>query len=235
MKTSVSIINYNSLDHLKPLLNDLLKQKDLELWVVDNDSPDKGVEIIKKEYKKVNLIQSKENGGFAKGHNLVLKKIDTKYVLILNPDTKIPDDAIGKMVEFMEDHPKCGIASCKIVGFDKSLHSNGGDLPVGASLFSWIFNLEMIPGVEQVMGNFHRTDEDYYKKAQTVGWVGGTFMMIKKEVFEKIGYLPEEYFMYFEDTDFCYKATTAGFEVMINPEVVIEHASGASSDNPRLA
>jgi GT2 family glycosyltransferase len=232
---AVSIINYNSIELLKPLLKNLLGQIGVEVWVVDNDSPDKGAEVIKKDFGKVHLIESKENGGFAKGQNLALKKISTDYALILNPDTKIPDDAISKMVEFMDAHPKCGVSSCKIIGFDGKLHSNGGDFPIRGALFSWLFNLESLPGAENVLGNFHQTGLDYYSKVKSVDWVGGTIMFVRTEVFKKIGFLPEDYFMYFEDTDFCYQVKKGGFEIMINPEVTIKHASGASSDNPRLA
>jgi GT2 family glycosyltransferase len=235
MSLAVSIINYNSKNLLEPLLKSLLSQKvkGMEIWVVDNNSPDDGVEMVKKEFKDVHLIESPENGGFAKGHNLALKKITTDYVLILNPDTKLPDGVIGEMIKFMEDNPDCGVASCKIVGQGKQLNSNGGDLPVGLALFSWIFNLEMVPGLESLTGNFHRTDPEYYQKAHSVGWVGGTFMMIRKNVFNKIGFIPEDYFMYFEDADFCYQARKKNIKVMINPQLSIEHIGGASSKDPR--
>jgi GT2 family glycosyltransferase len=237
MSIAISIINYNSKELLRPLLKNLLSQKinGAEIWVVDNNSPDNGKEMIKKEFKQVHLIESGENGGFAKGHNLVLKKIKTELVLLLNPDTKIPNGAIEQMIKFMTENPNCDISSCKIINSKKTLDSNGGDLPEGGPLLSWLFNLEMVPGLEKIFGNFHREDSKYYENVHQVGWVGGTFMMIRSSVFKKIGFLPEEYFMYFEDSDFCYQAHKKNIPVMINPKVTIEHIGGASSVDPRFS
>ncbi len=232
MKIAVSIVSFNTRDLLRNCLRQVFRQVgdfSLDVWVIDNASLDFSAEMVEKEFSKVHLITSDKNSGFARGHNQILKQIKADYVLILNPDTKIPEDAITKMVDFMQKE-NCQIASCKIIGFDKKLHSNGGDLPFGMALFSWLFNLEGL-GVKP---NFHRQEGDYYQKAREVGWVGGTFLMVKQEVFSRTGFLNEDYFMYFEDVDFCFKAKKAGLKVMINPGVVVEHASGASSSDPRL-
>lgn len=229
----VSIVEFNTKDLLKKTLNVLTSGKNkekLEIYVVDNNSTDGSFEMVKKEFPKVNLIENNSNVGFAKAQNQALKKIKSEYALILNPDTDFNVEVIDRMVEFMDSNPHCGISSCKLVGFDNNLHSNGGDFPLGLSLLSWLFNLESF-GIKT---NFHRSDPDYYGMAQEVDWVGGTFMFVRQEVFKKVGYFNEEYFMYFEDTDFCYKAKKTGFSIMINPNVVVKHKSGASSKNPRL-
>ncbi len=232
MKVGISIVSFNTKNLLESCLKQLQNQKvrESEVWVVDNCSEDGSADMVEKEFKKVNLIRNDQNVGFAKGHNISLKKMSADLILILNPDTEVPEDSLEKMVEFMERNPKCGISSCKIVGFDGTMHSNGGDEPVGLALMSWLFNLEVLGELP----NFHRQEESYYKIAHPVGWVGGTFMMVRSEVFQKIGYLNEDYFMYFEDSEFCYRAKRAGFEVLINPDLTIKHASGASSKDPRL-
>lgn len=233
---AVSVINYNSEENLRKLLKKIFAQSyKVDIWLVDNDSPDKGGKRLKKGFPKINLIESKENDGFAKGHNLALRKIKTDYTLIINPDVEVPEGAIGEMANFMEKHPSCGVSSCRIVDYDNKLQSNGGDLPFGGPLLVWSFNLEMFPAVEKLLGNFHRTQKEYYKQTRVVGWVGGTFMFIRNEILEKTGYLPEKYFMYFEDVHFCYRVQKEGFKVMLNPEVTIRHQGGASSKDPRLA
>lgn len=236
MSIAISTINYNSRDLLVSLLRSILAQKisASTIWVVDNCSLDNFRDIVKKEFPKINFIQSTENGGFAKGHNLVLKKLKTDYVLIINPDTKIPDRSIEQMVDFMDQYPDCAAASCKIEGYDGTLHSNGGNFPFGLGLFVWLFNLEMLPFIGKRLANFHRIDQGFYEQGGVVDWVGGTFLVANVEALKKIGLLNEQYFMYFEDTDLCYRLKKSGYKVMINPSVVIKHLSGGSSDDPRF-
>lgn len=230
---SVSIVSFNTKDLLRGILKQLEKQRfdgQIDIWVLDNNSSDNSAEMVESEFPTIHLIKSAINSGFAAGHNQILKKISSDLVLILNPDVKIPSDAISKMVKFILDYPKCAIASCKINYFSGKESSNGGDLPLGLSLLSWLFNLEILG----VRTNFHRDDRDYYTVAHEVGWVSGTLMIARTQVLKKLGYFDENYFMYFEDTQLCYKAKKAGYSIMINPDLTIEHASGASSIDPRF-
>ena len=227
---AVSIVSYNTSSLLKKLLENLNSQKDIkpEIWVVDNNSSDDSVEMIKKNFPKVNLIESKQNLGFAKGQNLALRKIKSPQILILNPDTDFKNDTLSKMSRFMEDNPEIGIASCKILDSKGQLASNGGDLPFGIALLSWLFNFD-----NEGFPSFHRSDKTFYN-SKNVGWVGGTFMWIKKEVLEKASYFNEDYFMYFEDVELCYKAGKKNYKIGFNPDVEITHLSGASSKNPQF-
>lgn len=225
----VSIVSYNTSGLLKKLLENLFSQKkvELEIWVVDNNSSDDSALMIKKNFPKVKLIESDKNLGFARGQNLALKKIKAPLSLILNPDTDFDADALIKMEKFMNDNPEIGIASCKITNLKGKPDSNGGDTPFGVALLSWLFNFDT-----KRIPSFHRNDNDFYK-SKDVGWVGGTFMFVKKEVFEQVGFFNEDYFMYFEDVELCLKARQKGFRVGLNPEVSISHISGASSKNPK--
>lgn len=232
MLVTVSIVSFNSSQLIKDCLNSLLRfkyQNKVQVVVVDNASSDNSVAVIKKEFPQIKLIESKKNLGFAGGHNLVLKNIKSDFYLILNPDTQVPENVIDPMVKFLAQYPNCGIASCKVLNFNGSLQPNGGNLPNFLSVFSWLFNLDVLG-----LPSLHRNEISYYKKPHPVGWVSGNFMMIKKEVVDKIGPLNEEYFMYFEDIDYCFKANKNNFKVMINPAVSIKHLSGGSLDQPKL-
>ena len=233
MMVALSIVEFNTKDLLKNCLESILKKRwktNLQVWVVDNASGDSSKEMVKKEFPKVRLIESKKNLGFAGGHNLALRQVKADYYLILNSDTQMGEGTLDGMGKFMEDRPDCGIASCKVFGFDGRLQPNGGDLPFGLSLLSWLFNLESIG----VKSSFHRNDKRYYDSVHQVGWVSGNFMMIRKEVFDSVGLFNEDYFMYFEDVELCYRARKKGFSVMINPQVSIKHLSGGSLDDPKL-
>lgn len=232
MTVTISIVSFNSSKLIRDCLNSLLKfkyQNKVQIIVVDNASSDDSVKVIKDEFPQVKLIQSSKNLGFAGGHNLVLKDLESDFCLILNPDTKVGENVVDPMVKFMSGYSECGIASCKVLSFDGSLQPSGGDLPNLLSVCDWLFNLEFLS-----LQSLHRNEKSYYQKVHQVGWVSGNFMMIKHEVVSKIGPLNEEYFMYFEDIDYCFKATQAGFKVMINPEVSIKHLSGGSLDQPKL-
>lgn len=227
---SVSIVSYNTRDLLEKTLKRLDQQdiKRPEVYIVDNQSSDGSAEVVKKKFPRVKLIESDKNLGFGAGQNLALKKIDSPLILLLNPDTEFSTDALSKMVKFMDENPECGIGGSKLVDQKGRLVSNGGYLPFGIPLLSWLFNLDKLG-----LPSFHMDSEDFYK-AKNAGWIGGTFMVIRKEVLEKAGYFNEDYFMYFEDVDLCYRARKKGFKVLLNPDLEVMHLSGASSKDPRF-
>lgn len=225
---SVSLVSYNTSELLEKTLNLIFAQENVkpEVWVVDNNSSDNSVEMVKKKFPKVHLIISKKNLGFAKGQNLALREIKSDYTLILNPDTEFEKNTFSKILKFMKNNPEVGVSSTKILDQSGKLVSNGGDYPTGWPLFSWLFNLD------KSGKSFHRSDNAFYN-SKNIDWVGGTAMVVRKDVFEKIGYFNEDYFMYFEDVDFCYNAKRAGFQIGFIPDAEITHISGASSKNPR--
>ncbi len=233
MTITLSIVSFNTRELLRKCLDNIFASKsknDLRVVVLDNNSLDGSAEMVEKDFKKVELIKSKDNLGFALGQNEILGKSQSDLAILINPDCEFKTEDIDKMADFMEENPDCGISSCKILYPDGSLQSNGGDLPTGLSLLSWLFNLEFLGNLP----NFHRGEKDYYEKKHQVGWVAGTFMVVRKNVFEKVGLLNDDYFMYFEDVDFCYKANKSGFKIMINPDVEIVHIGGASSKDPHF-
>lgn len=234
MSVAISIVSYNTKDLLNNCLKNLSNVKTKEkinIWLLDNNSKDGSAQMIEEKFPAVKLIKSGINLGFAKGQNQILKQVKDKYVLILNPDTELEQDSLEAMVNFMEENPECAVAGCKLVDFNKRLESNGGDFPLGAALFTWLFNLEFLGNLP----NFHRTDKEYYLNIHKVDWIAGTFMMVKSEIFKKVGFFNEDFFMYFEDAEFCYRVNKSGFKTMINPHIVIGHKSGSSSENPRFS
>lgn len=232
MKVIVSVVNYNTGQLTKNCLETIFGpswHNEIEVWLVDNGSVDGSVKFLKNSFPQIHLIANKKNLGFGRAHNQVFKKAKGDFFLVLNSDTLIGEGVIDEMVSFMEKSA-CDIASCKILGFDKKLQPNGGDLPLGRALLSWLFNLEALG----IRINFHRNEEFYYLTPHEVGWVSGNFMMITKKALLKLKGFDERYFMYFEDAEFCFRAKRKGFSVMINPDVSIKHLSGGSLDNPRL-
>jgi len=190
--------------------------------VVDNDSSDDSVEAIEKEFPKVKLIKNEKNVGFARANNQAIKESKGKYVLLLNPDTIILNQAIEKMVSFMEKNKKIGILGPKIVNKDNSIQVSCYRFDSISTLFSTNIFFNKL-GRGYTYKNF---DFNYIKKVDVVS---GACFLIRKEVIENIGLLDEDFFMYSEDADWCFRAMKNGWRVVYYPEAEIIHFGGESA------
>lgn len=223
-KLTISVVNYNAGEHLIRCLDSLRKIKEeieFDVYVVDNNSSDGSIESSKKKFPNFNYILNTENLGFGKAHNLALKKAKTPYVLVLNPDTQIPPETLVKMLEFMEENPQVGIASPRVEKADGSLDvasHRGFPTPWASFLYYFLKNDRL----------YHLTDRDM-TKTHEVDSVVGAFMLIRKSVLEIVGYFDEDYFLYGEDIDLCFRVKKAGFKVMYVPSVKVLHVKGVSS------
>lgn len=234
MKVLVSLINYNSRDFILSCLKDIFVQEtnhSFKVVVFDNNSPDKSADEIKETFPKVHLIKNDKNLGFGKAHNLVAKEFikDFDAMLLVNPDVSFEKDTFEKMFNSFSEEKKPGVLSGKIYKTDHSVDSNGGNFPFGFALITWLFNLEFL-GFKT---NFHRNEPDYFNRKHEVDWVGGTLLLVSKELIEENGLFNEDYFMYFEDVELSYRAKEKGYSVMLDPSFFVTHHSGGSSDNPR--
>lgn len=197
----------------------------------------KSVKKFTKEikYEVIVIDNSVNNLGFAGGNNVGIKKSKGRYVLLLNSDTLIHDNVLGEMAAWMDENPKIGIATCALKNVDGSLQGTGGYFPTLLRVFSWM-TIQDLPFVDNIIKPFHPMKEksfvrgdSFYQKIREVDWVTGAFMMIRKEVVDDIGWLDEGYFMYTEDTDFCFRAKEKGWRVVYNPKWSITHFGGKSS------
>ena len=220
---SISIVNFNTGDYLIKSLDSLQKVKDeaeIEIWVVDNASSDKSFEKAKSKFNNINFIKNNQNLGFGKAHNLVLRKFKTEYVLILNPDTEIKKGVISKMLQFMEDNPNVGAATCKILLPDGSLDwASHRGFPTPLASFMYFLGDDSLYHLSK-----RRMD-----KAHEVDAISGSFFLTRKSVLDKVGLFDEDYFMYAEDLDLCFRIKKTGLTIMFVPDVFIIHHKGVSS------
>lgn len=230
---SVIIVNYNTrkltLDCVASVVKNT-KGINYEIIVVDNASSEKFPKS--KEYK---LIASSVNLGFTGGNNLGMKDAKGRYILLLNSDTIIHDNVLSEMVAWMDNNPKAGIASCALKNSDGSLQATGGYFPTLLRVFSWM-TIQDFPFVDNFIKPFHPGKEKsyakntmFYSKERELDWLTGAFMLIRREVIDKVGYLDEDYFMYTEDTDYCFRAKSKGWKIYYLPNWSITHLGGASS------
>jgi GT2 family glycosyltransferase len=230
MDLSIILVNYNSKAYLASCLSSIKQLSNslsLETIVVDNASTDGSQEMIVSSYPKVSLIKNSSNLGFGKANNLGIQLAKGKYILLLNNDTTLKNDALTILVQFLDKNQKAGIVTSKLYESSGKIQKNCRSFPVTpfdtmfgrASLLSKLF-----PNNPITRKNTMSTWD--YKTPRQVDWVSGAAMMVKREVFDRIGLLDENIFMYWEDTDFCKRAKDAGWEIWFTPEAEIIHYTG---------
>lgn len=199
------------------------------MFVVDNNSVDGSVALIREKFPQVKLIQNKDNAGFSVANNQAIRVSSGKYVLLLNPDTVVQEDTFEKALAFMETHPDAGGLGIKMLdGKGNFLPESKRGLPTPAVAFYKIFGLAaLFPGSKK-FGQYHLT---YLNKDQThpVDVLSGAFMLIRKEALEKVGLLDETFFMYGEDIDLSYRITQGGYKNYYFADSSIIHYKGEST------
>lgn len=237
MDLSIIILSYNTRDITDKCLSRLQSsviscQKKLnnkiQVIVLDNASTDGSVEMIKKNHPWVKLIESKENTGYSKGNNIAAAQAKYSNLLFLNSDVYVEDDTLVKALGYMKDH-NCDVLGVKLVYENGRLQPSAGDLPNPINTIFWILGLGKIT-------TFHPKSPQFFSQKKEVGWVMGAFLLIKKEVFNKVGGFDEKIFMYMDEVDFCKRINMAGYKICFTPDVVVTHLHRASSkENPEIA
>ena len=229
---SIIIVNYNVKEFLQNLLESIKKASnsfDIEIIVVDNASNDGSVKLLENKYPEVFLIANKTNVGFAKAVNLALKQIRGKFILIINPDTIIREDTLAKMLEFFKKNPDADLAGCKVLNPDGTLQlACRRSFPGPWTSFTKVTGLSTIFPKSKIFAKYNLTYLDE-NKTYEVDAVSGSFMMFRREVYEKIGGFDPQFFMYGEDLDFCYRAQQAGYKIYYVHDTEIIHYKGEST------
>lgn len=238
MTLSIIIVNWNVKELLRKCLESVYggaknASFGLEVIVVDNASTDGSAEMVKRKFPQTALIANKTNQGFAKANNQGISLSKGDFILLLNPDTVILDNALGKSVEFMKKNKDCGVMGCKILNPDKTLQPSVRRFPKFLPIFLIFLKLPKILPNLKAINNYLATDFDY-AKTQTANQVMGAFMMIRKEVFERAGLLDEKFFIWFEEVDFCKRVWENGYKVYYTPQAEIIHYGGQSFDQQKV-
>ncbi len=229
-KISFLILTYNSSNYVVRLLSSIFEilheeivKDEIEIIVFDNASVDNTVEIVER-YKgdgKKNIILhvSKENKGYAAGINNAAKYAHGELLVIINPDSELVSFNLQEIVSEFSDDKKLGIAGLKMVDFEGNNEKTAGEFfnPLSFLVFSL--------GLEKYMALRYSP-----QNKKNVDFVSGGFVIFRKEVFEKLGGYDEDYFMYVEDMDICYRAKKEGYKVFFLPNAVTRHKGQGSSN-----
>jgi len=224
---SIIIVNYNGEYYLENCLDSIYKYCSsirFEIIVVDNNSSDKSVSTIKEKYPEVNLIESKENLGFARGNNLAAKEAKGDCFLLLNNDTILLDH-LKPVLNLITTDNTIGVVGIKMLDRNEIYKKSVGNFPKIISLlfFSKLFKNKK--GFEK--GNFTENKLE-------VDWIEGSFLFLKKELYTKINGFAEDYFMYVEDVDLCKKIALQGKKRVFLPNLSYIHYGGFNKSKQHL-
>jgi GT2 family glycosyltransferase len=214
---SIIIVTYNSQHEIGRLLS-TLKTLNAEVIIVDNASDDETNKKIRLSNLEVKLISNKTNVGFAKAANQGAKKASGKYLLFVNPDIIFKKTDAKKIVDFIESKKDAAVVGCKILNPDGTLQPSCGSFPTMTNVI-----IDRIPILNTLLTTQLIRRRSYYNKEHSTDWITGAFLMTKKKLFNTIGQFDENYFLYVEDIDLCYRAKKAGYSNYFCPSPSVIH------------
>jgi len=231
MDVSIIIVNWNTKDLLRACLASVFEQTQgigYEVIVVDNDSSDGSAEMIRAEFPQVRLIANEENRGFAAANNQGIAIAQGRYVLLLNSDTVVIDDVIPECVGFADEHRDAAVVGCRVLSPDRTLQPTCFMFP---SLLNMLLSSTYLYKVFPKSRFFGREEMTWWDRSDVreVDVVTGCFMLVRREAIERVGPMDERFFMYGEETDWCYRFKEDGWNVLFAPVGNIVHYGGQSS------
>lgn len=224
MDLSVIILNYNTRDVLRRCLASVFASKlnySFEVLVADNGSKDGSQDMVRQEFPQAKLIENNANLGFSKGNNVAIRQAQGKFVLLLNSDTEVGADAFEVSVKYLMEHPEVGALGGKLIlpngELDKATRRK---FPNPWNSFLRLFGLKKFSD--------YNINADINQESE-IDATTGAYMMVRKDVIEKVGLLDEEFFMYGEDLDWCWRIKEAGYKIVYYPKAEVKHFKYASS------
>ncbi|MFA6422675.1 MAG: glycosyltransferase family 2 protein [Candidatus Buchananbacteria bacterium] len=236
MEVSIIINNFNTRGLLKQCIRGILQfppSVEYEIIVVDNNSYDGSAQMVGDEFPAIKLIASKENLGHHKGNNLGMKNSTGKYVLIVNTDIAVLDNAFDKMYQYMESHPDCALLGPRLKNPDGSTQMSCMHFPTKMTPIYRRTFLGGLPWAKKELGKYLMVDFDHSQISE-VDWILGACQMVRRAAIEKAGYLDEYLFLYFGDVAWCKKFWQVGYKVCYFPEAEIIHYHKRESANSGL-
>jgi N-acetylglucosaminyl-diphospho-decaprenol L-rhamnosyltransferase len=223
---SVIIVNYNARDYLRMCLDTLIENpawpERLEVIVVDNASRDNSREMVRNHFGGFHFIANDSNIGFAAANNQGIRQSHGRYIVLLNPDTRVPSDALLQLVNFMDAHPDAAVCGPQLLNPDGSIQLSCRRFPTLTAVLIRGTFLNRFLGQSRTMREYLMLDWDH-QDTRTVDWVLGACFVMRREAIEKVGLLDDGFFVYYEDIDWCYRAWRLGWRVYYYPIVSVWH------------
>ena len=234
---SVIIVNYNVKEFLEQAIRSVYQAKgslEIEVIVVDNNSVDGSVEMVRSRFPEAHLIANEENTGFSTANNQAIRIAKGRHLFILNPDTIVQENTLTTLVSFMDAHPNAGAVGCKILNPDGTFAPESRrSFPTPAVAFYRMTGLSRLFPRSRTFGRYnlsYLTPDD----ASEVDALSGSCMVVRAEAVKEAGMFDEDFFMYGEDLDWCYRIQQAGWTIHYTPDTQIIHYKGESTKKGEL-
>jgi GT2 family glycosyltransferase len=231
INVSIIIVSWNTRDILRDCLQSVYNQTrraSFEVIVIDNASEDGSRDMVRREFSNVSLIANEQNLGFAAANNQGIRAARGRYVLLLNSDTRVLDGAIDTMVDFADAHPEAAAVACRVVNPDETWQPTCFMFPSALNTLIAALYLNRLFPRNRFFGRERMTWWDG-QDVRAVDVVAGCFILASREIIKQIGALDESYFMYGEESDWCYRLHKAGWKVLYAPIAQVVHYGGVSS------
>lgn len=229
MRLSVLIVNWNTRDDLERCLSALeLPCGDSQTIVVDNDSSDGSVDMVRARFPEVTVLALDRNLGYAEGNNLAADAASGDWLLLLNPDTVVRAGAVDTLIRFLEDHPQGALAAPKLVSLDGSTQASVRGMPTPIALFAAWFHLDRVLGPRGSLTSYRLPGFDY-ERTQTAPQPMASAWMLRREAWEQVGPFDPTFPLFFNDVDWCLRALTRGWDIWYVAEAEVVHRGGAST------
>jgi len=237
MDVSIVIVNFNTKDFLKKCLLSIFKFTKgikFEVIVVDNLSSDSSIEMLRKDFREVKVIENKDNLGFGTGNNQGAKIAVGRYLCFLNPDVILTENSLEKMFKKLGKNTEIAVCGPKILNPEKVVQQSVGFFPDLPQVFWWMTFIDDLP-FGKLLKPYHVDHDSFYQKEQEVDWVTGAAMMVRREVFEKVSGFDEKIFLYGEEVELCYRIKKDGFKILYFPDTKVIHIGQASTNGNIVA
>lgn len=232
IKTAVVILNWNGEAMLRQFLPSVISgscEEGIVVYVADNASTDHSCEVVEKEFPSVRLIRLDQNYGFAEGYNRALAQVEAEYVVLLNSDVEVTEGWLQDMVTYMDAHPETAACQPKILSYrHRNLFEYAGASGGFIDRYGYPFcRGRVLDTVEE--------DKGQYEDIMPVFWATGAALLIRLEVYRKVGGLDARFFAHMEEIDLCWRLRSRGYALVCIPSSKVYHVGGATlkKENPR--
>lgn len=228
MDLSIIIVSWNTRDLLSQCLESVyqnVEDIECEVIVVDNGSTDGSVEMVAERFPRTRLLCNADNRGFAAANNQALNESRARYALLLNSDAQLLTGAVSVMVDYLDQHPTVAILGPQILNPDLTYQGSFAQFP------SFVGEILLLTNLARFVFSptYPSPAPDACGDERIVDWVSGACLMVRREAVDRVGQLDEQYFMYSEETDWCYRMKRDGWDIAFVPSARVIHASGSSS------
>lgn len=231
MDLSIVIVNWNTKSRLAACLDSIERHPptgECEVIVVDNDSSDGSAQMVGECFPDITLVEQVKNVGYAEGNNRGIRASSGRYVLLLNPDTEVKAGTLDGLIKFADEHPEAAAVGCRLVGPDGKVQRSCRSFPDPIGVLFEYTRLSYLFPKSRLFGRYRMTYFRYNQESE-VDQPMGSCLLLSRKAIEDVGMFDQEFAIFFNEVDWCYRARQKGWKVYFTPAAEVIHHGGAST------